>query len=895
MPHIPTPPPAGRRASLTRAHFPLRVLPVALLAAALSGTVAAALVGQWDFDDPADLTRATLGKNLALVGKATAVSGHGTGDGAAALGVGSHFRCTPDLAPNGGSATRANEYSLVFDLRLPAASDRQWRALFQSNPANADDADYFLSPSNSLGVGALTYSTESLPPDRWYRIVFSADIGSNIDGASPASSFLSVVTDADGRSWTFRHSSQPLNGRHALTTTANENRLLFFADEDGEDGLLHVSRLQIYNNPLTEAEARALGPPLVIDPANRPPAAPEITAATATATTGQSATFSFTTEDADGDLVSVSVDWGDGTSSSGTPKPPGQPHSFNHTWPLAGTYTVTARARDEHGAVSGPSAAHLLTITGPPAITLRTPPYLQNVRTDSIVIMTESAENAALAVAWGESLSLGHSTPMTRVSSGGGTWFHRAPLTGLHPAGEYYYRVTAADGTPLSELAHFHTAPDSAVDFKFSAWGDSQGHNHGVWSAAPLEPTISMMKHMVASGVAFGLACGDMAEDGNSYADTRNFYLDRVARHLGSSVPWFTAWGNHDTANPNSPLRLASDMPSRYRPGFSPGHGSFSFSYAHCFFVCLDEFFRTEITNGWLEQQLASPEARNARFRFLAIHVPPYCERWIDGDATLRSTLVPLLEKYKITACFSGHTHEYERGFLNHVHYIITGGGSWLDHTEVVVKDWAHMTVGGAHNVPGQWASQSRQGVLGPPKPIVGGLFNQYSLITIRDQYLKLEAQAFNADGSYIGTLDSFEIGQDPGPDTDGDGLRDAWESAHGLNPLTHNSPNGTHDDPDGDGHSNLAEFTAGTRPDDPRSALTAHAVSSDGQSLVISWSSVPGKRYSLSLSPNLQSWSPITHGTTKLTIDAAPGPTTSHALPLPGPGPWYVKVHVEP
>ena len=272
-------PPSGRCGlAVLLPCFRTGILPAALLAAALTGTAPAELVGQWDFDDPADLTRATRGRNLALVGTATAVSGHGTGDGAAALGVGTYFRCTPDLAPNGGSATRANEYSLVFDLRLPAASDRQWRALFQTNPSNADDADYFLSPSNSLGVGALTYSTESLPADRWYRIVFSADIGSNIDGASPASSFLSVVTDADGRSWTFRHSSQPLNGRHALTTTANENRLLFFADEDGEDGLLHVSRLQIYNNPLTEAEARALGPPLVIDPANRPPAAPEITA-----------------------------------------------------------------------------------------------------------------------------------------------------------------------------------------------------------------------------------------------------------------------------------------------------------------------------------------------------------------------------------------------------------------------------------------------------------------------------------------------------------------------------------------------------------------------------------------------------------------------------------------
>lgn len=860
-----------------------------------SGGVEAALVGQWDFDDPGNLGKATMGKDLVLVGSANSVAGYGAGDGAAAVGIGSHFRCTPDVAPNGGSSTLVNEYTLVFDVWLPSSSDQQWRTFFQTNTANSDDGEYFLSPTNTLGVGALAYSTNPLPADHWYRIVFSADIGSNIDGGTPAASCLSVVTNATGETWTFRHNSQSLNGRHALTSTANQNLVLLFADENGEDALIHVSRVQLYNSPLSDAAARALGPPVITDPANRPPGVASGAAGPTAATTGQTVAFSFLATDEDADQVSVTVDWGDGASSTSAAKPAGQPLPLSHLWSLTGNYPIRVQARDEHGALSGQVEVQTIEITGPPAVTFRTPPYLQNVRTDGMVIMAETAQNATLSVAYGDSISLGQSVPMTRVSSGANTWFQRAVLTGLEAGGEYYYRLLATDGTPVSDMAHFHTAPAGEVDFKFSSWGDSQGFNHGVWTKAPLEPTISMMKHMVASGVDFGFAVGDMAEDGNSYLDTRNFYLDRVARHLGTSVPFFVAWGNHDTANPNSPLRLASDMPSRYRPGFSPGHGSFSFTYSNCFFVCLDEFYRTEITNGWLEQQLASPEAQQARFRFLGVHVPPYCERWIDGNATLRNTLVPLLEKYKVSICFSGHTHEYERGFLNHVHYVVTGGGSWLDHTEVVVRDWAHMTVGGAHNVPGKWATQSSTGVLGAPKSIIGGLFNEYTLITVRDRFLKLEAQAFNADGSYIGVLDSFEIGTDPGPDTDKDGLPDAWETAHNLDPQSTEGPYGTNGDPDGDGQSNRAEWLAGTRPDAADSVLSVlDARPTDAGTIDLAWTSVPGKRYNLTLSADMTTWAPVMDGSLPLAVDADEGAVTRHSLPLPGPGNWYVRVHVE-
>ncbi|SRR5579859_542243 len=54
--------------------------------------------------------------------------------------------------------------------------------------------------------------------------------------------------------------------------------------------------------------------------------------------------------------------------------------------------------------------------------------------------------------------------------------------------------------------------------------------------------------------------------------------------------------------------------------------------------------------------------------------------------------------------------------------------------------------------------------------------------------------------------------------DTDGDGMPDAWEIAHGLNP---NDPSDALLDKDGDGHTNLEEYQFGS---DPTSALSTPA-----------------------------------------------------------------------
>ncbi len=67
------------------------------------------------------------------------------------------------------------------------------------------------------------------------------------------------------------------------------------------------------------------------------------------------------------------------------------------------------------------------------------------------------------------------------------------------------------------------------------------------------------------------------------------------------------------------------------------------------------------------------------------------------------------------------------------------------------------------------------------------------------------------ADGGFIGSIDNVRISG--AEDTDGDGLPNQWETANSLNPNSASGVDGAAGDPDGDTHSNLDEFTAGSNP----------------------------------------------------------------------------------
>lgn len=85
--------------------------------------------------------------------------------------------------------------------------------------------------------------------------------------------------------------------------------------------------------------------------------------------------------------------------------------------------------------------------------------------------------------------------------------------------------------------------------------------------------------------------------------------------------------------------------------------------------------------------------------------------------------------------------------------------------------------------------------------------------------------------------------------DRDGDGMPDDWEVQNGLNP---DDPGDADLDSDGDGFTNQEEFIAGTDPQNAVDRLRITAIAIDGDSVEITFTSVPGKVYQLEATNDL-------------------------------------------
>lgn len=196
--------------------------------------------GWWKFDNAASITQseAGLGSALTLVGSQTATAGPKIGNGATHVGKGSYYKMQHNSLANGGG-TKVNEYTLQFDFKVTSITN--WHSFFQTNVLNSDDGDFFINTSGKIGVSAVGYSTFSIVPNEWYRLLVSVKNGT------------SFTYYLDGKLLKTGN-MQTVDGRFAL-----EQSLLIFGDDDGEDGSIYCSELAIWNQTLSAAQAKELG------------------------------------------------------------------------------------------------------------------------------------------------------------------------------------------------------------------------------------------------------------------------------------------------------------------------------------------------------------------------------------------------------------------------------------------------------------------------------------------------------------------------------------------------------------------------------------------------------------------------------------------------------------
>jgi len=102
---------------------------------------------------------------------------------------------------------------------------------------------------------------------------------------------------------------------------------------------------------------------VIEDTANQPPGIPLVPAGPDTGYVDSTYEFATAGADPDGDSIRLQFDWGSGdTSDWSALVSESTAVRMTHSWPVAGDYSVRARAKDEKDLVSGWSDAHTLTV-----------------------------------------------------------------------------------------------------------------------------------------------------------------------------------------------------------------------------------------------------------------------------------------------------------------------------------------------------------------------------------------------------------------------------------------------------------------------------------------------------------------------------------------------------
>jgi hypothetical protein len=303
------------------------------------------------------------------------------------------------------------------------------------------------------------------------------------------------------------------------------------------------------------------------------------------------------------------------------------------------------------------------------AVELDREPYLQQLSSDSVVIVWRGTELHSGSVFYGTDpadLNLEISSPEALQ--------HQVSLTGLTPDTDYTYRI-ASGGEALSKAFSypFKTAPLVGERSPFQLWivGDS-GTGGGAQYAVK-----NAMQSVVGEDLPdLYLHVGDMAYgDGTDSEFTSRFFLPY--QELLSSVPVWTAIGNHEghsstSATQSGPYFDAYVLPTQGEIGglASGTEAYYSFDYANAHFVVLDSHQSSRKPEDamltWLEADLASTEQE---WVVAFWHHPPYTKGSHDSDfeiqhIEMRENALPILELGGVDIVFGGHSHIYERSFL---------------------------------------------------------------------------------------------------------------------------------------------------------------------------------------------------------------------------------------
>ena len=295
--------------------------------------------------------------------------------------------------------------------------------------------------------------------------------------------------------------------------------------------------------------------------------------------------------------------------------------------------------------------------------------YVQKPTDTSALIAWRTATPGIATIQWGtDPFTLSNSMVGSNSESK-----HHFEITGLSPNTQYFYQTSTSTGY-ISDVDYFYTAkPSNLSDITFLHYGDC-GYNNTVQN--------QIAGLMESENADFAVVSGDVDQGiGNNYNDV--FF--GVYENMLKKSCHYTAIGNHDTYLDNADTYLDEF----YLPTNNPAQSEryYSFTWGNAKFICMD----SNIPYGpgtpqylWLVNEL---KCNDHEWLFAFFHHPPWTNAWdagyyipftnyflYQGNEDMRTALVPLFEQYDVDFVLNGHSHCYQRGKMNDVHYVISGG-----------------------------------------------------------------------------------------------------------------------------------------------------------------------------------------------------------------------------
>jgi len=286
-------------------------------------------------------------------------------------------------------------------------------------------------------------------------------------------------------------------------------------------------------------------------------------------------------------------------------------------------------------------------------------PYLQAMTPTSVYLLIESDSKAEVRVLYGEdeNTSMFHNTNFfLQTTAKKPSYVHRIELDGLKPGTKYYYRVMQ-EGTD-TQLESF-TTPRNDGHLMVAVAGDSRS-NPDIWkntidSFAAKKPDILLLT-------------GDIAVSSKYSSWKKEFFIPAFL-NFAKSVAFYNATGNHEGWNTNTKAFTQAPASPSGRQDY------YSFEIGNALFVVLNNQLKINKSSPqykFLEKVLKESDKK---WKIVVFHRSAYVGGGHGEYTPMKTAAKNLFAKYGVSLALSGHSHFYQRNYVDGVYHITVAGG----------------------------------------------------------------------------------------------------------------------------------------------------------------------------------------------------------------------------